>query len=120
MLAETTAIVVAKSVERKHAAGSWPSGLFHLTAGGRTSWAGFAQAILEEYDELASSTDTGEYGGQLKAQRVVEIGTHEYQTPARRPMNSVLSNIAIRQQFGIVMPDWRYQLRLALQDAVRR
>ena len=120
MLAETTAVVVAKSVERKHRAGDWPSGLFHLTAGGRTSWAGFAQAILEDYDELASPDDVGEYGGPLKTKRVVEIGTHEYPTPARRPVNSVLSNVAIGQQFGIVMPDWRRQLRLALQDAVRR
>jgi dTDP-4-dehydrorhamnose reductase len=120
MLAETTAIVVAKSAERKKTAGAWPSGLFHLTAGGRTSWAGFAQAILEEYEALASPNDTGEYGGLLKTRRVVEIGTHEYPTPARRPVNSVLSNAAIRGEFGIVMPNWRAQLRLALQDAVRR
>jgi len=120
MLAETTAIVVARSVERKRRTGDWPSGLFHLTAGGRTSWAGFAQAILEDYDALASPDETGEYGGPLKTRRVVEIGTHEYPTPARRPVNSVLSNASIAQQFGIVMPDWRHQLRLALQDAVRR
>ena len=120
MLAETTAIVVAKSVERKRQSGSWPSRLFHLTAGGRTSWAGFAQAILEDYDALASPTETGEYGGPLKTKRVVEIGTHEYPLPARRPVNSVLSNSAIAREFGIVMPDWRHQLRLALQDAIRR
>lgn len=120
MLAETTAIVVAKSVERKRQSGSWPSRLFHLTAGGRTSWAGFAQAILEDYDALASPAETGEYGGPLKTKRVVEIGTHEYPLPARRPVNSVLSNSAIAREFGIVMPDWRHQLRLALQDAIRR
>ncbi len=120
MLAETTAIVVARSVERKKTVGAWPSGLFHLTAGGRTSWAGFAQAILEEYDALASPTESGEYGGPLNTKRVVEIGTHEYPLPARRPVNSVLSNAAIAREFGIMMPDWRHQLRLALQDAVRR
>jgi len=120
MLAETTAIVVAKSAERRKTSGAWPSGLFHLTAGGRTSWAGFAQAILEEYETLASPDGAGEYGGPLKARRVVEIGTHEYPTPARRPVNSVLSNAAIQREFGITMPDWRTQLRLALQDAVRR
>jgi dTDP-4-dehydrorhamnose reductase len=119
MLAETTAIVVARSAERKRVAGAWPSGLFHLTAGGRTSWAGFAQAILEEYEALASATETGEYGGPLKTRRVVEIGTHEYPTPARRPVNSVLSNARIHSEFGIALPDWRTQLRLALQDAIR-
>ncbi len=37
---------------RSRRTGAWQSGLFHLTAGGRTSWAGFAQAILEEYEAL--------------------------------------------------------------------
>jgi dTDP-4-dehydrorhamnose reductase len=120
MLAETTAIVVARSAERKRTAGAWSGGLFHVTAGGRTSWAGFAQAILEEYEVLASADEAGEYGGSLKTRRVVEIGTPEYPTPARRPVNSVLSNARINSEFGIVMPDWRTQLRLALQDAVRR
>lgn len=121
MLAESTAIIVARSLERKRALGDFPSGLFHLTAAGRTSWAGFAQAILEEYEALqASSEETGEYSGPLKTTRVVEIGTHEYPTPARRPVNSVLSNAQIQAAFGIFMPDWRHQLRLALQDAVRR
>ncbi len=121
MLAESTAIVVARALERKTVAGAWPVGLFHLTAAGRTSWAGFAQAILEEYEALRdSSADAGEYSGPLKATRVVEIGTEEFPLPARRPQNSVLSNALIQAQFGIALPDWRHQLRLALQDAIRR
>ncbi len=120
MLAETTAIIVARSLERRNANKAWPSGLFHLTAGGRTSWAGFAQAIIEEYAALAGSAEAGEFGGPLKAKRVVEIGTEEYPLPARRPQNSVLSNAKIQGEFGIFMPHWRHQLRLALQDAVRR
>ena len=120
MLAESTAIIVARSLEHKSVAGAWPVGLFHLTAAGRTSWAGFAQAILEDYDAIIDwPAETGEFGGELKAKRVVEISTEQYKTAARRPRNSVLSNAAIQQVFGIVMPDWRTQLRLALQDAIR-
>jgi dTDP-4-dehydrorhamnose reductase len=120
MLAETTAILVGRSLERKHDAGSWPSGLFHLSAAGQTSWAGFARAILEDYEELIDwPAETGEFGGPLKAKRVVEITTEQYQTAARRPRNSVLSNARIQAQFGIALPDWRAQLRLALQDAIR-
>ncbi len=37
----------------------------------------------------------------------------------RRPRNSVLSNARIQAAFGIAMPDWRDQLRLAMQDAIR-
>jgi dTDP-4-dehydrorhamnose reductase len=119
-LAESTAIILAKSLERRAATGSWNSGLFHLTAAGQTSWAGFAQAILEDYDELlAWPAETGEFGGPLKAKRVVAISTEQYQTPARRPRNSVLSNAKVKAAFGVALPDWRAQLRLAMQDAIR-
>jgi dTDP-4-dehydrorhamnose reductase len=119
-LAESTTIILAKSLERRTAGGVWNSGLFHLTAAGRTSWAGFAQAILEDYEALlAWPADTGEFGGPLKAKRVVEITSEQYLTPARRPRNSVLSNAKVQAAFGIVMPDWRSQLRLAMQDAIR-
>lgn len=118
-LAESTTIILARLLERKSATKSWQSGLFHLTASGRTSWAGFAQAILEDYEELlAWPAETGEFGGPLKAKRVVAITTEQYQTPARRPRNSVLSNAKIQAAFGIVLPDWRAQLRLAMQDAI--
>lgn len=119
-LAESTTIIIGRLLERKSATGSWQSGLFHLTAAGRTSWAGFAQAILEDYEDFLDwPAETGEFGGPLKAKRVVEITTEQYQTPARRPRNSVLSNAKIQAAFGIVMPEWRSQLRLAMQDAIR-
>jgi len=120
MLAETTALIIARCAERKKTTNTWASGLFHLTAGGRTSWAGFAQAILEDYDSFVDwPAETGEFGGELKAKRVVEITTDQYKTAARRPRNSVLSNARIKSEFGIELPDWRQQLRLALQDAIR-
>ncbi len=119
-LAESTTIILAKSLERRSVSGAWNGGLFHLTAGGQTSWAGFAQAILEDYESLlAWPAETGEFGGPLKAQRVVAITSEQYQTPARRPRNSVLSNAKVQATFGIAMPDWRSQLRLAMQDAIR-
>ena len=120
MLAESTALIIARLVERRAATKSWASGLYHLTAGGRTSWAGFTKAILEDYNDLVDwPAETGEFGGELMAKRVVEITTEQYKTAARRPRNSVLSNARIKSEFGIQLPDWRDQLRLALQDAIR-
>jgi dTDP-4-dehydrorhamnose reductase len=119
-LAESTTIILARLLERKSSTSAWQSGLFHLTASGQTSWAGFAQAILEDYEDLLEwPAETGEFGGELKAKRVVAITTEQYQTPARRPRNSVLSNAKIQAAFGIALPDWRAQLRLAMQDAIR-
>jgi len=87
---------------------------------GAPTWAGFAKAILEDYNELLDwPAETGEFGGELKAKRVVEINTEDYPAPAKRPRNSVLSNGAIHHEFSVAMSDWRDQLRLAMQDAIR-
>jgi len=119
-LAEATTVLVAKSAERRAAGGSWQNGIYHLTAAGQTSWAEFAQAILEDYESLLDwPADTGEFGGPLKARRVVPITSEQYQAAARRPHNSVLCNSSIQATFGIAMPDWRGQLRLAMQEAIR-
>jgi dTDP-4-dehydrorhamnose reductase len=119
-IAEATAQILAHCVQQKGHA-NWASrGVFHLTAAGSTTWAGFAQQILEEYVALAEwPADTGEFGSPLVAERVVPITSDQYKTPARRPLNSVLSNEKLQAIFGLRLPDWRILLRLALQDAVR-
>ncbi len=119
-IAEATAHVVARCSQQRTSAGWGYDGVYHLTAAGQTTWAGFAEQILEEYDSLASwPADTGEYGSPLTAKRVVAITSEQYKTPAQRPHNSLLSNDKLRSTFGLVLPDWRVQLRLALQDAIR-
>jgi dTDP-4-dehydrorhamnose reductase len=119
-IAESTALIVGQCANQ-HASSGWgQSGVYHLTAAGQTTWAGFAQQILEDYESLASwPADTGEYGSPLVAMRVVAITSEQYKVPAKRPHNSVLSNAKLQSTFGISLPDWRTQLRLALQDAIR-
>ncbi len=79
------------------------SGVYHLSCGGRTSWHGFAEEILQNM--------------QAHGQRVPElkaITTAEYPTPAQRPANSVLSNEKLQQTFGIALPAWNTALALCL------
>jgi dTDP-4-dehydrorhamnose reductase len=71
--------------------GNPPEGLFHLAAGGATTWCGFARAIMQRAG-LATP--------------VHAIATSEYPTPARRPANSVLDCGRLRAAAGIVMPAW--------------
>jgi dTDP-4-dehydrorhamnose reductase len=119
-IAESTALIAAQCALRR-VSGQWEhTGIYHLTASGQTTWAGFAEQIIEEYESLASwPADTGEYGAPLAAKRVVAITSDQYKVPAKRPGNSVLSNSKLRSTFGLHLPDWRVQLRLALQDAIR-
>jgi dTDP-4-dehydrorhamnose reductase len=79
------------------------SGVYHMTCAGRTSWHGFAEAILTDMQAR------GEKTASLKA-----ISTAEYPTPAQRPANSVLSNEKLERSFGIRMPAWEEALALCL------
>jgi dTDP-4-dehydrorhamnose reductase len=76
---------------------SWTdiSGLYHATAGGSTSWFGFAGAIFELADGLA------------KRPRLRPITTAEYPLPAPRPAWSVLDCSRLRSALGVTLPDWR-------------
>ena len=119
-IAEATTIILARCLQHKSESNVWTTGLFHLSAAGKTTWAEFAEAIMTEYEDCCSwPADTGEFSAPLIAKRVVHITSDQYQTPARRPRNSVLSNAKVLQTFGVKMPDWREQLRLAMQDAIR-
>jgi dTDP-4-dehydrorhamnose reductase len=87
------------------------SGIYHMTAGGETSWCDFTTAILEE-----AKTATNPWFAAatnklpLITRRVIPISTDEYPTPARRPAYSVLSNARLARTFSLKLPDWRMQL----------
>jgi len=70
-------------------------GLYHVTAGGQTSWCGFAQRILEL---------DGRPG--KRCTRVVPIRTSDYPTPARRPAWSVLDCRRFTERFGFPQRPW--------------
>lgn len=103
-LAEATARAI-RSIPRSGVA----SGIYHLSAAGETTWAGFATAIFAR-----AATRPG-----FRAPRVIPIASSEYPTPARRPAYSVLSNRRFREAFGFAPEGWEAQLdecisRLAL------
>jgi dTDP-4-dehydrorhamnose reductase len=79
------------------------SGTYHASAGGETTWFGFAQAIFDEMGRQRRLDFT--------PPRLVAILTEGYPTPARRPANSVLSSERLRIAFGLAIPEWREGLR---------
>lgn len=119
-IAEATAQIAGRCAQSRSSDGWGYNGVYHLTASGETTWAGFAEQILQEYESLAEwPADTGEWGAPLLVKRIKRITSDQFPTTARRPANSVLSNAKLYATFGLRLPDWRDQLRLALQDAVR-
>ena len=94
-LAQATARALA-SIPRAGVA----SGIYHLSAAGETTWAGFARAIFDRA--------TGRPG--FRAPRVVPIASSEYPTAATRPRYSVLSNRKFTAAFGFAPAPWEAQL----------
>ena len=98
-IADATAAVISHGVDQ--------SGTWHLTAGGETSWHGFAEAIIDEAHAL---------GLIERKPRVVAIPTSDYPTPAQRPAYSVLDTTRLRRDFSIVPPEWREGLQRTLDE----
>jgi len=82
-------------------------GLYHLTAGGVTSWYGFAARILE-LDRRPSK----------KCARVVPIRTSDYPTAARRPAWSVLDCRRFTERFGFVQRPWEELLAETMAEVL--
>ncbi|MEW6590720.1 MAG: dTDP-4-dehydrorhamnose reductase [Pseudomonadota bacterium] len=103
LVAEATALVVARWLGRGDLAAD--AGVYHLTCSGRTSWHGFAAAILADL--------TGR--GETRLARLGAIPTSGYPTPAARPANSTLDCSKLAATFGVRLPDWDAALALCLE-----
>ncbi len=76
------------------------AGLYHLVAGGETTWHGYARFVLEQARQA---------GGELKAgpEAVDPVPTSAFPTPARRPHNSRLNTAKLQATFGLALPHWQ-------------
>ena len=105
-LAEGIAAIVARAGrDRPSIAASLAErgGVFHMTAGGRTSWHGFAERMLAQAEDPAR-----------RLRSLTPIPGTEYPTPAARPSNSVLCCNRLAQCWGVALPEWHVALHLAL------
>ena len=116
MLAEATAQIVSRYLQSTVAEAKGWSGIYHVTAAGQTSWHGFTEAILQESLRRFEAIGRPSDWCNQALRDLSPISTPEYPTAARRPAYSVLSNEKISRTFGIRLPDWRDQLRMALED----
>src|SRR5262249_31322451 len=103
--ADGTAAFIVRQVEL-------PSGgdLYHLTAGGNTSWHGFAEAIVK----------LGAQAGLCPEVPVDPITTAEYPLPARRPVNSLLDHHKLETALDVALPSWESGLKSALSTLSQR
>lgn len=92
-----------------HERQAFPSGIYHLAAGGETSWHGYARHIIARARQAGQPL-------RVSPDRVIPIRSTDYPTQARRPHNSRLDTTRLREAFGLTLPDWREGLDHILQQ----
>ncbi|MDD5462421.1 MAG: dTDP-4-dehydrorhamnose reductase [Methylococcales bacterium] len=85
------------------------SGLYHLTAGGETTWHRYACYILEEAQTLGHSL-------KINPSAITALTTADYPLPAPRPANSRLNATKLQATFGLYLPDWKVHLNRMLKE----
>ncbi|MDZ5632385.1 dTDP-4-dehydrorhamnose reductase [Janthinobacterium sp. GMG1] len=100
-IADVTAHIVARIGADRPDWWRRHGGVYHLSAQGSTTWAGFTEEILRNA-ALASPP------------QVRSITTSEYPLPAPRPASSLLSSERLRQVF-CDLPEWTAALRLCME-----
>jgi len=106
LLADVTAHAIRTALQQPEL-----SGLYHLVAGGETSWHGYACFVLN----LARQA-----GIELKvtAENVIPVPTSAFPLPARRPLNSRLDARNLQTTFDVHLPLWQTGVARMLEEVL--
>lgn len=104
LLADVTAHAVRTLQRRPQLAG-----VYHLAAGGETSWHAYARFVIEHARHVGQPI-------RVMPEAVEAIRTSAYPTPAQRPLNSRLDTGKLQAAFGLVMPDWQVGVERMLAE----
>ncbi|WP_085629765.1 dTDP-4-dehydrorhamnose reductase [Pseudomonas sp. R16(2017)] len=106
LIADVTAHAIQQVQQRPELAG-----VYHLVAGGEVSWHGYAAFVI------GLARDLGE---ELAVTQINPIDSAAYPTPARRPLNSRLSNQKLRDNFSLHLPDWQSGVTRMLREILNK
>jgi len=95
LIADVTAHAIRAAMQRPEL-----SGLYHLVAGGETSWHGYASHAIARARALRPEL-------AWKVAEIAPVPTSAFPTPARRPLNSRLDTRKLQQAFGLNLPHWQ-------------
>jgi dTDP-4-dehydrorhamnose reductase len=95
LLADVTAHAIRAAAQRPDV-----SGLYHMVAGGETSWHGYASFVIE-YARLAG------IGIKVEPESIHPVPSSAFPLPAPRPKNSRLDTRKLQNTFGLALPHWQ-------------
>ncbi|MGZ5001510.1 MAG: dTDP-4-dehydrorhamnose reductase [Methylomonas sp.] len=95
LIADVTAHAIRTALQRREI-----GGLYHLVAGGETTWYDYAKFVIDFARQA---------GVELKvtAEAVQAVPSSAFPTPARRPNNSRLDTGKLQESFGLNLPHWQ-------------
>jgi len=102
LLADCTAHAIRVALKQPDVAG-----LYHLVAGGVTTWYDYAALVFDEARKA---------GIELAITQLNAVPTSAYPTPARRPNNSRLNTEKFQQNFDLVLPQWESGVKRMLAE----
>lgn len=89
------------------------SGLYHLVAGGCTSWYDFARFILE-YARYVN------FPLKIQSDTLLPITSKDFPLPAKRPLNSRLNTSKLENTFNLILPAWQTGVSRTLTEILGR
>ena len=95
LIADVSAIAIRSALQQPDL-----SGVYHLVAGGETTWHGYASHVVAQARQRQP-------GLGLKVNEIAPVPTSAFPTPAQRPLNSRLNTAKLQQAFGVVLPPWQ-------------
>ncbi len=95
LIADVTAHAIRQLLQRPQDAG-----IYHLAAGGETTWNGYARYVVDTARAIKPDL-------KLAVNEVAPVPTSAFPTPAQRPHNSRLETNRLQQTFGLRLPHWQ-------------
>lgn len=109
LLADVTVNVLTQLVGQPAEDPRW--GLYHLVAGGETSWHGLARHVISKAGIMGLPL-------QASAETVAPITTADFPTPAKRPAYSRLATSKLRNNFSVALPEWTVGVNAVVNQIV--
>ncbi|MBY7668157.1 MULTISPECIES: dTDP-4-dehydrorhamnose reductase [Vibrio] len=106
LLADCTAHSILVALQQPQVAG-----LYHLVAGGETTWYNYAQYVFDfaKQNQMA-----------LQVTEVTPVDSSAYPTPAKRPHNSRLSTQKFINTFNYRLPHWQNGVQRMLHEITEK
>lgn len=106
LLADVTALAIRSARHHPELAG-----LYHLVAGGETSWHGYARHVIEHARRAGQPL-------RVAADAIEAVPASAYPLPAPRPANSRLDTGKLRAAFALNLPDWQSGVDRTLEEII--